>query len=378
MKTLKKLLIFIIVSTSLFYIVKYNSFKSDLIVLPKTISSKHLMPKTQIEKDDELKNRFLAHQKKYPVLFKTFLENTNEKEMSYQIIKNFINDFYKYYPDYFKSGINIYDIGCGTGEFSASIVDVFKNILPDRASNITFGGIDIQESFVISTIDLVQQKGVTKTNVKVGNFIDDPIDSKLIKSASFVIASHFAYVFKDMDQFISKVETLLQKNGIAIFIHSSNKPIDNIRQKFKKFLKNARIDNTIEKIHNSLAKSGLTYYNFEFSPVVKFPNLNDKDWDRLQNIEYGKFNTDYSYFSRKTLKAKNLIEFFIADLLEAFNNEERNAILKEFKAVLKFYNNIIPITNSIQIVCSRDSNLMIKNFILNLSNYRTQDTIKVS
>ncbi len=313
--------------------------------------------------DDKLENRFSVHQKRYPVLFKTFLESTNEKEMSHLVVKNFINDFYNYYPEYFKSGINIYDIGCGKGEFSASIVDIFSHVLPGGAQNMTFSGIDTQESFVKSTTDLVNQEGVARTAVTVGNFRDEPVGQKFVKSANFVVASHLAYVFHDMDAFIAKVETLLQSNGIAIFIHSANKPIDNIRQNFAKILRNAVTDNTIEKIHTSLAKSGLNYCTFEFSPVVKFPTLNERDWKRLQNLEFAKFNGDYSNFSPRAIRAKNLIEFFLQDPLEAFSNQDRNAILKEFKSMLRAYNNVIPITNSVQVVSARNSNARINNFI---------------
>src|SRR5271165_6183634 len=93
--------------------------------------------------DNKLVNRFVVHKSRYPTLFRTYLNSTNEKKRSHQEVKGIIYRTALHIPQCFAKGVRIYDIGCGDGEFGSSIVKIFAKILPRGESNVTYAGVDI-------------------------------------------------------------------------------------------------------------------------------------------------------------------------------------------------------------------------------------------
>lgn len=305
----------------------------------------------RIENDLQYK-RYVIYKQRYPVNFQSFLQKTNEKKLTQQVINKFITNLAQAYPSYFADNINMLDIGCGEGEFSSSMVATLSNAAPKGTKAISFVGIDPQVNFVKNTHNLVSKLGA-KTNVMVGDFMKDSLQH--ITASNFIIASHSAYSFADIPKFIEKVQSLLAKNGFAIFLHNGDTPVNVFRKKFPKILKQPESSNIVERIDGVLKDSGLFYTNLEFTPILKFPRLTDKEWDRLRSVTYADFTADYSDWKTETLQAKRILEFFIQDPLEAFTPEQRTTILDEFKKLLKELNYEIPQLNTVQIVAAKGS-----------------------
>ena len=320
----------------------------------------HLQQKGYQLVDGKLVNRYTVYKQRYPQAFGTFLSRTNEKEISLATISSFMEKLHKVHPSYFDRGLQIFDIGFGNGKFSQSLVHSFGKILPSGAKNITFSGMDTQEPFAHATQQLISELGVPKVITTVGNFKDENVPKTAINSANLVIASHFAYVFSDMDQFVEKVESIMQKDGIAILLHDRNTAIDTWRQKFSTVLRNTLIENAPAKIQKSLDKAGLYSCSYEFQPTLTFPQLNSRDWKALQTVETHNFKADYSHWNANRREAKQLLEFFLQDPLEAFTQEQRHRLVNEFRNLLVSNDYKIPLANSMQIVAARDSKQALK------------------
>lgn len=303
----------------------------------------------------KLANRYTVQKQRYPESFGTFLARTNEKELSHKTITAFMKNLYTVHPEFFAQGLQVFDIGFGNGKFSQSLMQSFGEILPKGSSNMTFAGMDRQEPFAESTQKLIAAIGVPKVKTTVGNFRDDALPKTSINSANVVIASHFAYVFSDMNQFIEKVEAIVQKNGIAIFLHGGNTPIDKWRQKFSSILRDALTEHAPSKIQRAVDKAGLYSRSFAFNPTLKFPQLTDREWKALRMVETNKFDADYSHWSQKQKEAKQLIEFFLQDPLEAFTQQQRHQLVNEFRNLLVSCDHQIALANTMQVIVARNS-----------------------
>jgi ubiquinone/menaquinone biosynthesis C-methylase UbiE len=311
----------------------------------------------------KLHNRYTVQKQRYPAAFGTFLARTNEKELSHQKISTFMKNLHKVYPAFFAKGLEVFDIGFGNGKFSQSLIQSFGKTLSAGTRNMTFAGMDTQEPFAQSTQELLTNIGIAKPKTIVGNFRDDALPKTAIKSANVVIASHFAYVFSDMDQFIEKVEEIFQKDGIAIFLHGGNTPIDLWRQKFSSILRDALTENAPSKIQRAVNKAGLYSRTFAFNPTLKFPQITDRDWKALRTVASNKFDADYSFWNSNRKEAKQLIEFFLQDPLEAFTQQQRHQLVNEFRNLLVSCNNQIPLANSMQIIVARNSDPALKKAV---------------
>lgn len=312
----------------------------------------------------KLINRLHMYKQRYPVNFGTFLQKTNEKQLTQQVMDSFITHLSQLCPAYFSNTIQMFDIGCGDGEFSSSLVATLGKSMPQGAKSISFMGIDPQPSFVKKTHELVNKLGA-KSDVMVGDFMKDPLKPTMLRSSHFIIASHSAYVFLDLPKFIEKVEAMLAKNGFAIFLHNGDTPINMFRKKFPTILKQPVSNNIVEKIDDALKSSGLFYSTLDFKPTLKFPHLTQKEWKQLRSVAYADFAVDYSDWKPDVLQAKKLIEFFIQDPLEAFTQKERDIILPAFNDLLHSCNHEIPLLNAVQIVAARDSDKQLHDAIQN-------------
>jgi SAM-dependent methyltransferase len=302
-------------------------------------------------------NRYHVYKKRYPINFGAFLYAINEKQLTGQVIGNFMRSLNDLFPSYATHGLKIFDIGCGNGEFSSSLVARLKNVFnifgAAQSKRISFSGIDPQESFVKSTNDLVGEFGVN-TDVVVGDFRDNTLKPQQVAAFNFIIASHSAYVFTDMAQFIAKIESMLAKNGIAILLHNGDTPINILRKEFSDTLKQSVTGNVLDRIESALNASGLSYGVLDFEPVVTFPPLNRKEWRALRFVKSSEYDADYSDWSPKLLEAKRMLEFFLQDPLEAFTQSERDALIVKFKDLLVKHNYEIPLLNRMHIIASRD------------------------
>ena len=302
-------------------------------------------------------DRYHVYKKRYPINFGTFLNAINEKQLTIEVVGNFMRSLNEHFPHYATQGVHMFDIGCGNGEFSSSMVSQLKDIFnisgTAHGKKISFSAIDHLESFVKSTTDLVAALGV-KTDVAVGDFRQNKVEPRQLSSFNFVMASHSAYGFKDMEESIAKIESMLAKNGIAILLHNGDTPINMFRKEFPTALKQALTSNVLERIDSALGASGLSYEVLDFEPVVTFPQLNRKEWRALRFVKSSEYDADYSGLSSKLLEAKRMIEFFLQDPLEAFTQAERDALIVKFKDLLVKHNYEIPLLNRMHIIASRD------------------------
>jgi len=301
-----------------------------------------------------LRNRYAVYKQRYPMNFGTFLRNTNEKELTLQVMNQLMNNILSRFPSYFSRGLKMFDVGCGNGQFSNAMVSLLGKILPRGARDITFDGIDVQESFIKTTNELIRKQGA-QVGAMVGDFRNDAVPSAAEHAYNFIMASHSAYVFSDMNVFVEKIELMLAKDGIAVLLHNGDTAINAFRKKFSHILKQSVTSNTVANIENALKKVGADYLLLDFKPIIKFPKLTNKEWKLLRAVELADYAADYSAWKPQAFEAKKLIEFFLQDPLESFTHEQRNNILAGFKELLVTYNYEIPLLNHVHIIIARNN-----------------------
>lgn len=141
---------------------------------------------------------------------------------------------------------NILDIGCGTGQFSISIAEIFPDCHIDA--------IDISSSQIETLKSIMKSKSISNISCYVLDFMK----FHLSKTFDVIILSEVLHLFDDLDELFLKAVSLLSNGGV-IFIRTPTPAQIMKRKSYNYFPKCRYIDLSRCKCEE-LIKSALTIH----------------------------------------------------------------------------------------------------------------------
>lgn len=329
--------------------------------------------------DYDSHDRHAIFKKLYPLIFPEFEKRTNEK----QLIKNYLFDslqscFHRY-PTFFSSNcFKIYDMGIGSGQILAHLLQRTREILPTGTELFAYG-VDNKEEFVLHSSSKIE-KIADQTSIALGDLQDDIVQYQLlggplarhdkIHDINVILLSHVCYYINDVDCMQKIVREMLQLSSQTLsplfcFVHLSADTVISrmFMEKEFSFLKPRKKDPQ-EKILLALQNEKIPFLQASFDTQFFFPEVTDEQWKELSSSLLSFSQYDYNGELRvidglpsEIQTIWKLILLWTQDAFAVFNNQERVLIIDRFKALISQYPEGIPLPNT-AIFASPDSNLL--------------------
>ncbi|HSQ97363.1 MAG TPA: class I SAM-dependent methyltransferase [Rickettsiales bacterium] len=296
---------------------------------------------------------------RYTQYLSAFVAQTDEKEITANIISDFLEQIIEKVP---KDKIEFLDIGCGSGEIPQSVISRLS-----RDTKILYYGIDNQEGNV-KKANFNLESVAESTKVVTGDALN--LTAKEIESflslngkVDVLLISHFLYYTgrgqKHMD-YLEKYCSLLGANSLGLLVHSdSESDMSSIREIINPngILKRSQT----REIEDSCRKLNLNLFNIPFSTSIKFPELTEDEWDSLIENVY-----DYDNPPNDNYKiVRNLLEFDIAPF-ENLTIEDRRKYITLVRERLQKQGNFLRRKVKLQILISREHELEFEKIIKNV------------
>lgn len=279
--------------------------------------------------DDESKN---VYNTRYPAIFKTFLENTNEKIVDADAISRISNIIAQARPEWLQKNPYIYDIGCGDGLLSNLVLEKLQRIAPLRTQ---FIGIDPQEELLEKAKKTLQKISWITPTYSKKKFEDiNATDTSTYPAADMLILSQCFYYMKDIPSCIHTMKQLMAPNGCAFLIHVNTSALHELKKHHKNIIESTSVD-LLGIIEKALDENNLAYVSFELPVTIAFPKLSDALWNRLYEIPFGSYTNDYLTYGHNFIAMKSLFELFFEHPLESFSYENRKVLLDNLKTILQ-------------------------------------------
>jgi ubiquinone/menaquinone biosynthesis C-methylase UbiE len=269
-----------------------------------------------------------VYAERYPALFKTFLQHTNEKEVDAAYIartskliaherSNWLHD----YPV-------IYDIGCGDGYLTGLVLKDLHSIVP---SNLHYIGIDPQEKFLQQTARVLNTLPWVTPSFKAQRFEQITPDST---AADMILMSQCCYYMHDIPSCINTMKQLMSPQGCTFLIHVDDSALHQLKKKHKDIIESTSVD-LLGMIEAALTKADLHYAIIKLPVTLNFPEIADKTWQQLLAVPYDHYDVNYDAFGDDFMCMKNLFELFFEHPLEAFSPEYKKILLEELHEILQ-------------------------------------------
>lgn len=297
--------------------------------------------------DDE-SHRIYAQ--RYPAIFKTFLQHTNEKEIDAAAIVNISKIIAQANPGWLRKNPTVYDIGCGEGYLTSLVLGGIHTVVP---TELRYVGIDPQEKFLKKTAHAIEGMSWLKPSFQALNFEDFVVTPVQPSIADILLMCHCCYYMHDVSLCISTMKQLLSAQGYAFLVHVDDSVLHIFKKEHKEIFQSHSVD-ILSIIETALNNVGLKYRSIEVPVTFTFPKVSDKVWDDLHAVGYGNYSVDYSVFGDDFVCMKNLFEFFFEHPMEAFLPEDKKLLLEGLRKILEDAGYAITIYHRMHVVSKSD------------------------
>jgi SAM-dependent methyltransferase len=271
-----------------------------------------------------------VYAERYPAIFKTFLQHTNEKEVDAAYIARISKIIANKQPDWLHDHPIVYDIGCGDGYLSSLVLKNLHTIVPE---DLHYVGIDPQEKFLHQTARALNGMSWVKPSFKAQQFEQIVADPLLFPAADMILMSQCCYYMHDIPSCIDTMKQLMSPQGYAFLIHVDDSVLHQLKKKHKDIIESKSVD-LLGMIETALTKADLHYTTIKLPVTLSFPEISGETWQQLLAVSYGRYDVSYEALGNDFMCMKNLFELFFEHPLEAFTHEDKKMLLEELREIL--------------------------------------------
>jgi SAM-dependent methyltransferase len=277
--------------------------------------------------DDESRR---VYAERYPALFKTFLQHTNEKEVDAAYIARISKIIANKQSGWLNDHPIVYDVGCGDGHLSSLVLKNLHAIVP---GDLHYVGIDPQEEFLHQTARALNGMSWVKPSFKAQQFEQIVADPLFFPAADMILMSQCCYYMRDIHSCIDTMKQLMSPQGCAFLIHVDDSVLHQLKKKHKDSIESTSVD-LLGAIETALTKADLHYAIATLPVTLTFPEIADNTWQQLLAVPYDHYDVNYDALGNDFICMKNLFELFFEHPLEAFTPEDKKTLLEELHEIL--------------------------------------------
>lgn len=287
---------------------------------------------------------------RYPAIFKTFLQHTNEKEVDAASIARISTLIANEQPGWLRDNPIIYDVGCGDGYLSSLVLKDLHAIIP---GDVHYIGIDPQEEFLHQTAHALNGMSWVKPSFKAHKFEQVTSNTTQYPAADMILMSQCCYYMHEIPSCINTMKQLMSPQGCAFLIHVDDSALHQLKKKHKDIIESKSVD-LLGAIETALTKADLHYAIVTLPVSLTFPEIADKTWQQLLAVPYEHYDVNYDALGNDFMCMKNLFEPFFEHPLEAFFPEHKKVLLEELRVILTDAHYTITISYRMHVVFTQN------------------------
>lgn len=242
--------------------------------------------------------------------------------------------------------IKIADMGCAD---SGACLGYIRNLR--EGHDFEYLGIDINDKFLEDAQQKISNEpSVKKATLIKGDILTDgltTIPKENYNNFDIIFVSHLAYYLKDKDyslQFMKNMNQLLNKNGMAIFLHEDSTYY--FRSTFNSNYKNINAPEILRASAETL-NTNTEFNEISFTSKLIFKEMTNKEWEALKEP------ANYKRFSHLPHIIDNLnkLSFIVqCDLLTLKQEGTLERFIDEIKERLSENNHCFDLTTTMQVL----------------------------
>lgn len=241
-------------------------------------------------------------------IYSSWLKNVNERVILEKALFDRFNEWFS--ESWKEKKICIVDIGCGVG---SATIKLFK-ILDKKGIEYCYLGIDPYKE----QLERFEESIPLGTNKKL--LCSTLENFKPTKKYDIAFVIHTLYYVENMENSLTKILNFAKK---AIIVHHGKHGINEVHQKFKKYIKEgAYIISTHEDILDSLDQLGIKYNSKLYPATLNIAPCKDpKNQDGRNMIKF---------FLEKSILSDEVIE----EVSKWFRNKKSNTMTHDFALII--------------------------------------------
>lgn len=285
----------------------------------------------------------------YNEAFKAFLAATNQKAQTADIVGRFLNQLQQRNKETTNNNlIKVADIGCADG---AACLGYIQSLHCNR--DFEYMGIDINDKFLEDAQNkLSAEPLIKKASLINGDILLDGLESipaEQHHSFDVIFISHLAYYLQNADyslQLMKNMSTLLNENGMAIFLHEDS--TYHFRSTYNSNYKNVNAPKMLRESAEVLENQA-QFNEISFTSSLNFKKMSDEQWEAIKNPAlYKKFST-----LPDMIDNLNKLSFIVqCDLMTLFEEGSLSSYINEMKQILTQNNYCFDLKTTMQVLIS--------------------------